>query len=323
MGDIDIEELDFAGAPETDQRALFDLQVIWWTSAMPSRELPDFTGWARRMPIPDLHWGAPRFVVARENGRIVGYANGHLPPTENTHLVSGIVVVDPGRRGRGIGTALLRFALRLADREVAEASWIPGGGAGEQWAVRRGFTLINALTIQELVLTDPLPAVGEVPSGYRLAHWTGRAPDELLDAYVDALGAMSDQPLGDRSIEPFTHTREQVRQEEDELLARGVEEWVVLALHGDEAAGVTVLRRSLARPSVGQQRHTGVLSAYRGKGLGRLIKAHLLRQLTGIESVETETDSTNDHMRRINHSLGYTDRLTTVNLSARVADLLR
>jgi hypothetical protein len=31
--------------------------------------------------------------------------------------------------------------------------------------------------------------------------------------------------------------------------------------------------------------------------------------------------ATNEHMRRINHSLGFTDRITTVDLSARVADL--
>ncbi|MDT7786652.1 MAG: mycothiol synthase, partial [Pseudonocardiales bacterium] len=64
------------------------------------------------------------------------------------------------------------------------------------------------------------------------------------------------------------------------------------------------------------------LRAHRGKGLGRLVKAHLLHQLNGIEIVETETNSTNEHMRRINHSLGFTDRITTVNLSARVADLV-
>jgi hypothetical protein len=72
MGETTVEELDFAAASETDQRALFDLQVIWWTSAMPARQLPEFSGWVRRMPTPDPHWGAPRFVVARENGRVVG-----------------------------------------------------------------------------------------------------------------------------------------------------------------------------------------------------------------------------------------------------------
>jgi GNAT superfamily N-acetyltransferase len=321
MGEIDVEELDLASATEADLRALFDLQVVWWTTAMPARELPDFNGWVQRLRVPDVHWGLPRFAVARDNGLIIGYASGYLPATENTHLVTGVVVVDERWRGRGVGSSLLRFGLRLANRETAEASWVPGGGAGEQWALRRGFAVANALTLQDLVLTDPLPEVGEVPSGYRLAQWTGRAPDDLLDAYVDALSAMNDQPLGDRSVNPFTYSRERVRQEEDELLAGGVDVWVVLALHRDEAAGVTVMHRSLARPSVGHQRHTGVLSAHRGKGLGRLIKAQLLRGLTGIEIVETETDSTNEHMRWINHSLGYTDRLVTVDLSARVADL--
>ncbi|MEV6242342.1 GNAT family N-acetyltransferase [Lentzea sp. NPDC051838] len=319
MGEIDIEEFDLATATEADQRALFDLHVIWW-KALPPRQLPEFSGWVQRMQVPDISWGLPRHVVAREDGLIVGYVDGYLPTAGNTHLVAGNVVVDPRCRGRGIGTALLRFALPMANREVASASWIPRGDEG--WAVRRGFTVVSSLTIQWLVLTDPLPEVGEVPTGYRLVQWTGRAPDELLDAYVDALGAMNDQPLDGSPINVVPYTRERARQEEDNLLAVGVEVWVVLALCGDEAAGVTVMHRTPSRPSAGQHRHTGVVAAHRGKGLGRLIKAHLLRQLTGIEIVETETSSENEHMRRINHSLGYTDRLTVVDVSARVADLV-
>lgn len=321
MGEIAIEELDFAGATEADQRALFELQVAWWTSAMPSRELPDFSGWVRRQQVPEIGWSRSRFVVARENGSIVGFAHGYLPTTNNAHLVAGNVVVHERRRKQGIGTALLRHALRLANRGTAEATWVPGGSEGVRWATSRGFTVVSALTLQSLVLAGSLPEVGEVPSGYRLTHWTGRAPEDLLDAYVDALNTTSDQPMGDSSIELTTYTRDQVRQEEDDLSAAGVDVWVVLALHGDEGAGVTVVHRTLSRPSVGHQRHTGVLSQHRGNGLGRLLKAHMLRRLTAIEVVETETDSTNEHMLRINHSLGFTDRLTTVNLSARVADL--
>ncbi|GAB2855555.1 GNAT family N-acetyltransferase [Lentzea nigeriaca] len=321
MGDIDVEELDFPSAAETDQRALFDLQVAWWSSAMPPRELPEFSGWVRRRLTLDAGWGLPRFAVARENGRIIGYADGYLPTTANTHLVTGTVVVDPRWQRQGIGTTLLRYALRLANRDTAEASWVPRGSEGERWATNRGFTVVTALTVQELVLTDSLPEVGEVPPGYRLAQWTGRAPEALLDAYVDALNATNDQPMGDSTIELVEYTREQVRQEEDDLSTAGVDVWVVLAMHGDEAAGVTVVYRTLSRPSVAHQRNTSVVPAHRGKGLGRLIKAQMLRQLTGIEIIETETNSTNEHMRRINHSLGYTDRLTTVSLSARVADL--
>jgi GNAT superfamily N-acetyltransferase len=322
MGEIDVEELDLATATEDDQRALFDLQVAWWTKAMPPRRLPDFTGWVRRHQMPDSNWGRPRFLVARENGHVVGHASGFVPTADNTHLVSGNIIVGEPWRGRGVGTALLRHALRLANRDTAAASWIPADSEGARWAARRGFAVVSSLTLQDLVLADPLPEVGEVPPGYHLAQWTGRAPESLLDAYVDALNTTADQPMGDSTIELATFTRERVRQEEDELLAGGVDVHVVLALHGTEAAAVTVMHRSLARPSVGRQRHTGVLSAHRGKGLGRLIKARMLHDLTGIEIIETETNSTNEHMLRINHSLGFTDRLTTVNLSARVADLL-
>lgn len=64
-----------------------------------------------------------------------------------------------------------------------------------------------------------------------------------------------------------------------------------------------------------------MLPAHRGKGLGRLIKARMLHELTGVERIFTRTSSENEHMLRVNHSLGYQDLYIYKAVQAKTADL--
>lgn len=81
------------------------------------------------------------------------------------------------------------------------------------------------------------------------------------------------------------------------------------------------MQRNSAVPEVAEQLHTVVLPAHRGKGLGRLIKARMLHDLSGVETIYTRTSSENEHMLRVNHSLGYTDQYVYQAVQARTADL--
>jgi GNAT superfamily N-acetyltransferase len=319
---VTVETLDLAQAPNDDLRAAYDVLVAWRRVAAPEDEPLDFGAWLEKKRVPHATWGQAHYLVAREQGRIVGVVEGYAPEAHNTDLSFGLVVVDPQRRNRGVGTALLRAALREANRDIAEAAWIIQGSEGERWALARGFRAVNMTTTQQLVLAGPLPDPGEVPAGYRVVRWEGRTPEEFVGVYTDSLNAFKDAPFGDTAIEELHYTPERVRLEEEAFAAGGTDMWAVLVLHGEEPAGVTVLHRHSSRPTVGDQRHTVVLPAHRGKGLGRLIKAIMLRDLPGVERIKTTTSSTNEHMLRVNRSLGFTDRITTVDLSARVADLL-
>ncbi|MGZ3142537.1 hypothetical protein ACVDFE_11180 [Lentzea chajnantorensis] len=66
---------------------------------------------------------------------------------------------------------------------------------------------------------------------------------------------------------------------------------------------------------------TGRVPAHRGKGLGRLMKTRMMRELTGIEVVLTRTSSQNEHMLRVNHALGYRDQFVYLAVQAKIADL--
>lgn len=176
------------------------------------------------------------------------------------------------------------------------------------------------MTRQQLKITG-LPELGAVPDGYELVTWTGRTPDEFIEAYVEGLNAMADAPFGDTAIDSAGYTTDRVRREEDNVLAAGGDRWVVLALHHSEIAGLTVVERHPGHPTKAEQLQTVVVPAHRGHGLGRLMKARMLHELTGVEVIFTQTSSHNEHMLRVNHSLGYTDLHVYLAVQAKVADL--
>jgi len=229
--------------------------------------------------------------------------------------------VLPQHRRRGIGTALLRALPSLMSGRTIAESWNAfKGSAGEHFATASGFRVVTSMTAQRLDVTD-LPEVGTVPAGYELVTWTGRAPDEFVEAYVEGLNAMADAPFGDTAINSAGFTVDRVRREEANVLTAGGDRWVVLALRDDEIAGLTAMERQPDHPTRGGQLQTVVVPAHRGQGLGRLMKARMMHELTGIEVIFTRTSSENEHMLRVNHSLGYTDLYTFMAVQAEVADL--
>ncbi len=315
-----IEELDFSRAREKDRRDLYEVLAAWAVEDVADRERPPYEAcveaWEHR---DDLGFEPPHFVVAREGGKIIGYAQVRISEAEaNAQLANATIVVLPQHRRRGVGTALLHAVPSLLSGRTVIESWsVIKGNPGEQFAAAHGFRVITSMTRQRLDLAE-LPEVGEIPAGYDLVTWKGAAPAEFVEAYVEGLNAIEDAPFGETELDHAHNTVESIRQEEADAVA---DRWVVLLLHQGAVAGVTVVELNPVVPTVAEQLHTVVLRAHRGKGLGRLIKARMLHNLTGVETVYTRTSSDNQHMLRINHSLGYTDRYTYMAVQARTADL--
>ncbi|MGI5504817.1 GNAT family N-acetyltransferase [Lentzea sp. CA-135723] len=315
-----IEALDFACAAQTDRRGLYEVATAWAAEDAPDREQAPVEAyvamWESRN---DLGFEPARFVVARESGKVVGYAQAEISEAEaNAHLALVTVVVLPSHRRRGIGTALLRAVPSLLNGQTVIESWSVGPDEpGEHFAAAHGFRVITSMTRQRLLLTDP-PPVAEVPSGYELVTWQGAAPEEFVEAYVEGLNAIADAPFGETVLDHAHNTVESIRKDEAEATS---DRWVVLLLHSGEVAGVTVVERNSAKPEYAEQLQTVVLPAHRGKGLGLLIKSRMLHELDGVEIVFTRTSSENAHMLRVNHALGYEDQYTYMAVQAKTADL--
>lgn len=309
-----VEELDLTRASEEDRHGLCDVRTAWTAVTA----LPYEACIARWLVRDELGFEPPRFAVARESGRIVGYAQVKVSEAEgNADLAIATIVVLPQHRRRGIGSALLRAVPSLSNGRTVVESWsVVKGTAADHFAAAHGFRVVTSMTRQRLALTD-LPEAGELPPGYRMVRWKGTTPDEFIEAYVDGLNAVAGAPFGESTIDHAYNTVESVRQDDAEAVA---ERWVILLLHQDEVAGVTVVERDSAASATAEQLHTAVLPAHRGKGLGRLIKARMLHDLTGVEEIFTRTSTENEHMLRVNHSLGYTDQYTYMAVQKKIAD---
>ncbi|HEY0641521.1 MAG TPA: GNAT family N-acetyltransferase, partial [Pseudonocardiaceae bacterium] len=312
-----IEELDPAGAPAADVAGAYRVVVASRAVDEPGEPRLERAVFVARLSavLPDQ--GRPEHLLARDAGEPVGLVTYRLPERENTTLAVVEVTVRPDRRREGIGTALLEAALprlRGHGRRVLEGRRVVAGGAGQRWALARGFEPVRSVVVQVLVprTADRSRWAVEVPAGYRLRDWIGAAPDDLVAAYAEARRAIHDAPVGRTAFVEPDWTVERVRRLEADLRAEGTEQRVVVAVHEDSGAvaGLTEMVVGADRPTWAYQGDTVVVPAHRGRGLGLAVKARMARWLLserpGLERVQTTTGSDNTHMLRVNEALGLT-----------------
>jgi GNAT superfamily N-acetyltransferase len=228
------------------------------------------------------------------------------------------LLVDPERRRRGIGTALLDQALERC-RELgvetlrglysteAGAAFAAAVGASEQQRIVR-----SLLDLRTTELPEP-----QVPEGFRLLAWLGRVPDEHLAAYVRARAAMDDAPDPEGMDYP-TSTAETVRASEESLAQRNREMRLTVAIGTDGEVGAFTELRVSRGASLAFTDDTGTVAAHRGRGLARAVKVESLRRLRAdhpeVEVVSTQNAEENAAMRHVNESVGF--RPTVVETTA-------
>ena len=279
-----------------------------------------------------------------QDSAIVGVAQLNLPLTDNLHTGTVNVVVAPGARRQGVGTALFSAAAELAaaaDRRMlmAETDHLGGRPAGSGnvtgstdaesliphdaaagFAAGLGFHLELVDRVSVLVLEgndDAGSAVLEQATaaaapGYELVFWSGACPEDLVDAYALLRQKMStDAPLG--GLELAEEAWDAARVREAEGKARGMDAEVLVAavrhIATGELVGHTVLEVFRNNPAVVYQDDTLVLDAHRGNRLGMLLKAanleRLRKAIPEARRVYTWNAEENRYMLAINERLGF------------------
>ncbi|MFJ1752931.1 GNAT family N-acetyltransferase [Kitasatospora sp. NPDC088134] len=313
---LDIQPLDPELAPE---RQLVEYHAMRAAAvAVDFPEDPPLTYRAAigRLRTPPVEEGPCRFWVGTLDGRLAGSVRLALPEGTNDAIAHVEVHVHPEQRRRGLGTALLRAvlpAVLASGRPTVLGHPMKPDSAGAVWTAGLGFEVTHSMVMQVLDLAATPARRWELPgpAGYRLAHWTGAAPDELLDSYAVAREAVQDAPLGRSSYRPISWTPARVRENERELADAGAEQRVAVAVEDgtDRIAGVHVVHFYPHRPEIGYVHDTSVLAEHRGHGLGAAMKAGLTRRLRAerpdAERICTTTTTTNRWMIDINHGLGY------------------
>ena len=288
---------------------------------------------------------APDFVtirqwVAWDDGEPAGLARVRWRGGEdNQDLASVYGGVIPNRRRRGIGSRLLEAATEAAlaagrTKVIMDSDSMAPAGAPvmERLGGKKGITMrISRMDLDRLDrgLMDAWLASGEkLTDEFELLELGPEpVPVKHRQAFADLHHVMNSAPLEDLELEPFVLTVEQMAAYEEARIARGIRWWATVARHraSGEFAGFTELQALQEDPSIIYQGDTGVWEKYRGRGLGRWIKAsNLLRVLPHMPEarwVETGNAGSNRPMLAINEAMGFYPYKQIIGWQFQTADL--
>lgn len=256
--------------------------------------------------------GHLNFLLARSCGRIAVSIVYTVGGEGDEDLVLIGLTVHPELRRRGVGTEVLRSVLpvfRALGRGRIGAT--VRSGDFERWAWNVGFRPVVRQAFQSIEVSEADAARWEeipVPVGYRLAAWDDTAPEDLLGPYARARQGFEDV-VHPRLARRGDWSPRHIREDEADSAARNAACRVVVAIFEatGEVVGMTETAVFAAEPEKVDQGYTAVVREHQGNGLGRAMKAAMMRRLLseGPGTVRITTRALGDHMMRVNRSLGY------------------
>lgn len=262
----------------------------------------------------DWNYEKVRVVAVDEEDAPIGYGEiYHEPARFEPRRYFVRLAVEPRLRRRGIGAAIWdHLAAELAERDAAVAGlWVRDHTACVDFVTVRGFReVVRAYRQVRAVATAPLPTPAArermAAAGVRiapLADLARRDPQALAKAHVLHTVSRAGQPsLGPVTPVPFAQWR-QFNVDD----AQALPDAYFIALVGDEYVGQSNGRRAPASDDVLEIGITGVLPAFRRRGVARALKLelHAYARSHGFREIHTSTARENVAMVELNTGLGY------------------
>ncbi|MFD3798893.1 GNAT family N-acetyltransferase [Streptomyces californicus] len=258
--------------------------------------------------------GADRIVLAAFDGdRPAGCTKLGLDLGVPDGPGHGSLWVFPGFRRRGAGTALVsaaRTELRARGRDLLMVD-APHTPAAERFAAACGAEALGTNLRNRLLLKGPGragldAAAGRAVPGHRLVHWSGRCPDELVDSYARAWGALETAANGQAAVR--RPAAADVRAREAEAERAGHRPYVTAAVDTDgEVVGyATLFVRDSPMADAGEAL---VVAGRRRRGLGSWTKAALLSRAAAenphLALVQAWNDVRDEASLALNRRLGF------------------
>jgi GNAT superfamily N-acetyltransferase len=147
--------------------------------------------------------------------------------------------------------------------------------------------------------------------GYSLVRLEGPIPESLVEAFVDLAAVMEEAPVEGLDWEHEHLTVDKLRAREAGWAQRQRTIWTLVARRdpSGELAGYTQVLLQQDRPHAVIQNDTGVRQEYRGRGLGKWLKATMLRRIMTeaphARYIDTGNAASNVPMIAINEALGF------------------
>jgi mycothiol synthase len=266
-----------------------------------------------------------RFEIA-ENGVLLSWFSGSTakPGTpayeSNKHLFWADLYVRRDHRRRRLGASWVPVMIDLMDRHGCTLAGMgteeDSGHAFLKWlGAKPG--LSSAENRLKLADVDWSMAQQWIDEGRRrspqtkLEFYEGRLPDEILEDYAPQLTSLLKTiPFENLDIGEIVVTPDHIRDFYARLDLGGELQYTVLLREPNGViSAVTDTTWAPYRPTIIEQRFTGVRPDARGRGLGKWIKAEMLTRLRQtypeIQWVTTDNAGSNAPMLAINKKLGF------------------
>jgi GNAT superfamily N-acetyltransferase len=322
-------DLDVAAVDPRDAGAFDEWFAVWHVTDM--ERWPGGPGWqyAERRAMA-LDEGGPdenQPLVARRGDVVVGVANLKMFRRENHHLARLEVRVLRQHRRRGVGSALVEAAERIAagtarsevagmDETPVRAGYLDAAGP---FARHLGFTVAQRMVRRriDLPLDDERGAALQrnpkaTPAGYSLLTFADRWPDEYLGDRCELGRRMStDLPAGEQEYDEEVWDAERVRALEASLAVQNRAKVTTAARHDDSGRliGFTEVAIPLGAPESAWQHDTLVMREHRGHGLGFALKVANLFAVAqahpAVRTINTWNAEENAPMIAVNEEMGF------------------
>ena len=284
----------------------------------------------RRQGAEDEEWLDGAVHVVDSAGAVVARASwgaeaeSSVDFKSNGHLIWGWIGVLPEHRRCGIGRRLARHLYNTAsslDRRVI-TQWVELP-SGQAFAERYGGQAKQMMPDYELALAAVdwekmdrwIGGLERRAPGYADELLQDRLPNSLWPEYCSSKTTLMNlSPRDDLDMGDWTYTVEVLSDDYAAREQAGTKHHNVLVREpGGAIVAITDTVWSPADPLIVRQHFTGVHPDHRGQGLGKYIKARMLRHLVerhgadGIERIRTGTADSNASMRAINDRMGFVE----------------
>ena len=276
----------------------------------PEESVAEFRHWMKSRPATARHFR----WVAEANGRILGHAVlSERWGTGRKDVYYAFIGIEPGNERQGIGSRLYEVLLEKATEVRAERVYAEvqeGHDQAEAFATRRGFAFtgqaeqMSRLEVQAANL-EGYEGVAErlQEAGIRILTLAEAGADD--ERVLHGLHEVDTESAKDvPSSEPFVGAPYDIWLEHIRGPGSSPEHlWI--AMDGDRPVGMAQLDLRGTRAAFNG--YTGVLRAYRGRGVARGLKLKTVEwaRENGIDYIYTGNNVNNQRMLAINIRLGY------------------
>jgi len=264
-------------------------------------------------------------IIDNSTGKLVGrYACIAIRETSpsyegNKHFIQfDLALLDEYRR-KGIGTMVLKQVYKYAKESnrthIMSGSEEEDGKAflkaiGAQVALSG---VENRLKLKDIdwEMVEKWAKEGPERSPSSTLHFVESIPDEVIERYCEVFTeTLNQQPLGDLEINDLIYTPELIRDRTARWKELGRTHMTFYTQEADgDISGLTEMIYVPEKETFISQLLTGVQKKYRGRGLGKWLKAAMLlktrEKFPEVEVVVTDNATTNDPMLSINDRLGF------------------